>query len=288
MYLGILSWNVRGLGRHEKVRAVRKTIWACKAGVILLQETKLDSQKVGVCKRLRGNRFGDYAFSPEIGSAGGLLSLWDASVFVEDNRIAQDRVIIILGTLVEAKLRIGVCNVYDPNDQSERTMFWSQLKALIDSLRVPIIMGGDFNAVRTWEEKLGTSVSGASMRTFDSFIIESNMVDLPLVGGKFTWMRGGSTFSASRIDRFLLSPVIVERWPNLGQFCLPRSLSDHSPILLKVDKGARGPQPFKYFDYWADESSYFELVSYTISSSSGLGVGALLKKVKAKSKEWVM
>ncbi|GMI86482.1 hypothetical protein HRI_002317500 [Hibiscus trionum] len=287
MNLCFLSWNVRGLGRREKVRAVSKKIRDSKARIVFLQETKLDAQKLSTIKRIGGRRLREVVVSSASRAAGGLVTLWDDKVFTAEKSIVCERVVIIIGTLVEEKLRIGLCNVYAPNVQSERREYWSFLKEAMASVEAPIIMGGDFNAIRSWEEKFGASSLCPSMRAFDEFIVESGLVDLPLKDGIYTWMRGGNTNSASRLDRFLVPPEIVDRWPSIGQFCLTRSLSDHNLILLRVEKGKRGPQPFKYFDFWADDPCYTDIVKSTIDNCSERGVADLLKKIKLKSKDWV-
>jgi len=68
---------------------------------------------------------------------------------------------------------------------------------------------GDFNAVRCPEERRGTSgvFTTAWIDTFNNFIEDLTLLDLPLRGRMFTWFRGDGK-SMSRIDRFLLS----ENW----------------------------------------------------------------------------
>lgn len=43
------------------------------------------------------------------------------------------------------------------------------------------------------------------MRDFNDFINNSELVDLHLVGGEYTWFRQGARNQFSRIDRFLIS-----------------------------------------------------------------------------------
>ncbi|GMI94029.1 hypothetical protein like AT1G43760 [Hibiscus trionum] len=123
------------------------------------------------------------------------------------------------------------------------------------------------------------------MRDFDEFIGECNLVDLPLSNGAFTWFRGVNSITASRSDRFLISPEIIVNCPNLVQKRIPRSLSDHSPILLRQGISERGPQPFKFFDYWADDPSYDSQVKAVMSGDRS--ITETLRSVKAVSKEWI-
>lgn len=48
-------------------------------------------------------------------------------------------------------------------------------------------MGGDFNDVRYSGERLGASKFTRHMRSFNDFIEELGLVDLPLRSASFTW-----------------------------------------------------------------------------------------------------
>lgn len=69
---------------------------------------------------------------------------------------------------------------------------------------------------------------------FNSFIDGIVLVDLPLIGHRFTWYRGDNR-SMSHIDRFLLSENWCLRWPNSIQVAQLRGLSDHCALVLSVD-----------------------------------------------------
>ncbi|KEH26260.1 hypothetical protein MTR_6g048650 [Medicago truncatula] len=71
--------------------------------------------------------------------------------------------------------------------------------------------------------------------SFNEFIEECVLVDLPLCGRKFTWFKGDGR-SMSRLDRFVLSEGWCLLWPNSMQVAHLRVLSDHCPIVLSVDE----------------------------------------------------
>lgn len=83
-------------------------------------------------------------------------------------------------------------------------------------------------------ERVGRSVGGISreMGDFQMFVDNMELIDLPMVGRKFTWVsKEGSAMS--RLDRFLLSTGWLSQWLDLTQWGLNRSVSHHCPILLK-------------------------------------------------------
>ena len=51
------------------------------------------------------------------------------------------------------------------------------------------------------------------MEELNSFINKMELIDTPLVGMKFTWVRAGGN-AMSRIDRILVSMEWLQFWPN--------------------------------------------------------------------------
>ncbi|KAK3206447.1 hypothetical protein Dsin_020493 [Dipteronia sinensis] len=95
-----------------------------------------------------------------------------------------------------------------------------------------MVLGVDFNTVMNPNERIGVSCNSGSMRSFNSFMLQGNVVDIPLQGIKYTWSNNRDREAWARLDRFLLSPIILLRFSNLVQKGLPRCLSDHNPILI--------------------------------------------------------
>ena len=94
---------------------------------------------------------------------------------------------------------------------------------------------GDFNEVRNIGKRNGCVRRDRGMRDFNDFIECLEVVDLPLLGRKFTWGESQKGDKWSRLDRFLLHYEWVEKFDS-KQWGLPRALSNHSPILLMKDE----------------------------------------------------
>src|SRR3954467_5512721 len=84
---------------------------------------------------------------------------------------------------------------------------------------------------------------------FKEFIEEMELVDLPTIGGKFTWIKSNGK-SMSRIDKFLLSDSLIEDWKVVGQYIGERDVSDHAPIWFKDNRKDWGPKTFKFNNLW--------------------------------------
>ncbi|KAK8612419.1 hypothetical protein V6N13_092535 [Hibiscus sabdariffa] len=183
--------------------------------------------------------------------------------------------------------KCALINVYGPHEVGERSQMFDNLRKCIFDLQVPVIIGGDFNVVRTKEEKIGVSFQKKAMREFSGFIETMSLVDIPLVGGRFTWSNFREDPSFSRLDRFLISAEVLMLWFDVIQSILPKSISDHNPVCLSMVSSSWGPRPFKWFNFLADDKDYVHRVEKVCSESCGAGIGNILRNCKRVSKDWV-
>ncbi|KAK8518199.1 hypothetical protein V6N12_017356 [Hibiscus sabdariffa] len=77
------------------------------------------------------------------------------------------------------------------------------------------VVGGDFNTIRSREEKVGRSFNASSMRALAEFIDGNGLLDIPLSGSKFTWSNFRECATQCRLDRLVVSPEIIQLLPNL-------------------------------------------------------------------------
>ncbi|GJS21657.1 RNA-directed DNA polymerase, eukaryota [Tanacetum coccineum] len=71
---------------------------------------------------------------------------------------------------------------YAPQDASKKRSLWTRLHDLIQHFQTMTIMLGDFNEVRSESERLGSVFCKSGAKAFNEFIIESDLVDLPMGG----------------------------------------------------------------------------------------------------------
>ena len=111
---------------------------------------------------------------------------------------------------------------------------------------VPWCAIGDFNVVRFPSERLGCDSFSPTMMEFSNWIDHHNLVDLPLVGGTYTWSSGAMPPTMSRIDRALVSSDWEDHFSDVIQKMLPRPISDHYPILVEAGGMMWGKSSFKF------------------------------------------
>ncbi|KAE8706948.1 hypothetical protein F3Y22_tig00110387pilonHSYRG00356 [Hibiscus syriacus] len=168
-----------GLGKKEKVKAVSRLIESNRASMVLLQESKTVVIPVSVERMIKSILDREIVVAPAEGFSGGLISLWDRNIFIANSHTVSRRFIMLEGLLVLHKVKIGIINVYGPNFYGERVSFFDQLNNIIDSLKLPVVVGGDFNIVRKNSERTGNHDNLASM-LFENFISKWDLVDVPI------------------------------------------------------------------------------------------------------------
>ncbi|GMI70474.1 hypothetical protein HRI_000716700 [Hibiscus trionum] len=97
MDLSIISWNIRGMGKMEKLGAIRRLMVTEKPKILFLQETNLSTFIPAVYRGMGcGSRLGKI-FSPAVGASGGLLTIWDLDFFSVIESFFLRRFIAIIG-----------------------------------------------------------------------------------------------------------------------------------------------------------------------------------------------
>ena len=98
------------------------------------------------------------------------------------------------------------------------------------------------------------------MFKFSDFIAKHLLVDLPLVGGEYTWFRDSNNPSMSRIDRVLMSADWEEHFLDVSQRTLPRVVSNHYPLLVEVGGVSRAKSPFRFENMWLKVEGFVDKV----------------------------
>ncbi|GMI72472.1 hypothetical protein HRI_000916500 [Hibiscus trionum] len=290
MKLSILSWNIRGVRRKEKIRAVRKVIKKNKPKIIFLQETKLESISAKLVKAIWNDGVVKSAFSPALGSAGGLLCLWDSNFFHVTDCIVHQRFIALIGNMGSNLFSCGLLNVYGPSVDAEKSEFLSDILQFLENRNLPWCIGGDWNVFLDPAEKLGFSLNTTLIDLFRNFVHDAELIDLPLQGGKFTWSNNRDPPTFVRLDRFLVSSDFSLNFSNIVQRLLGKALSDHNAIFLFDEAVNWGPKPFKIFNFWFEEVGFEDTVRQALvnlkSKNSSLGIGGLIRGSKNAVKKW--
>ncbi|GJY96199.1 RNA-directed DNA polymerase, eukaryota, reverse transcriptase zinc-binding domain protein [Tanacetum coccineum] len=216
----------------------------------------------------------------------------DIKVFRKLNATISDYFIAIQGLWVFNDKRLMIIAVYAPQEASEKRMLWEYLNHVIDNWNGEVVIMGDFNEVRSREERYGTTFNKQGADVFNSFISLGGLVDVLLEGCSFTWVHK-STSKMSKLDRFLISEGLIEARLNISAISLDRYLSDHRPILLREFYVDYGPVPFRFYHYWYELEGFDSFVEEVWKEQGYSNVNAFdafmmkLRNLKAKIRIWI-
>ena len=88
-------------------------------------------------------------------------------------------------------------------------------RAAAEDLRfpLPVVVGGDFNLIRSPDEKNNDRVNRPRMQMFNDCIAELGLRELERTGARFTWTNRQANPTHSVLDRVLVSPEWEHRCP---------------------------------------------------------------------------
>ena len=98
-----------------------------------------------------------------------------------------------------------ITGVYALNGRVEREHVWEEIGVVRSVFEGPWAVCGYFNIIRYPSEKRNCKRRTLDIIEFSDLIEDMDMVYLQLVGGNYTWFKGGNNNVASRIDKILIS-----------------------------------------------------------------------------------
>ena len=120
----ILNWNVRGINSQTRWDDLRARIEESNCGVICIQETKRDSFDQAYLRNFSPRRFNQFAYNPAIGLSGGLITIWNGSLF-SGNVISRSSYQITVKLTCNLSGHIFyISNIYGPCQNEDRVDFF--------------------------------------------------------------------------------------------------------------------------------------------------------------------
>ncbi|GJZ61155.1 RNA-directed DNA polymerase, eukaryota [Tanacetum coccineum] len=236
-------------------------------------------------KFMWGNFNYDFVCSNSIGSSGGILCIWEESDFKKDHVMISDSFVAIYGTWIPNKTKIIMVVIYAPQQPVYRRALWDYISILLRRWTGEAILMGDFNEVRSIEERCGSWFNASNARVFNHSISSSGLIDVKMEGYSFTWSHPSAN-KMSKLDRFLVSDGIISLFPSITAICLDRHLSDHCPILLCEVKLDFGPIPFRFFHSWFNFDGFDAMVEQTLSCDQAVDLERVVSRDEIRSAVW--
>ncbi|KAK1436726.1 hypothetical protein QVD17_02508 [Tagetes erecta] len=131
---------------------------------VMSYESKCDLVSERELRAFWGNSVLGFEFVKASGRSGGIISMWDSSIFVKSNVLKDKNYLLVSGNLNGYSQTIHIVNIYAPQRPSDKKSLWDTLENLKRSMPGMWIMFGDFNAVRVIEDRRNTSFNPVCQR----------------------------------------------------------------------------------------------------------------------------
>ncbi|GKV13708.1 hypothetical protein SLEP1_g24695 [Rubroshorea leprosula] len=171
-----------------------------------------------------------------VGRSGGLVVLWTEDVQIHLFTYSQSHIDMEILDLTD--LQWHLTGFYGQVEIGRYHESWAVLKSLKSSSTLPSFCLGDFNEITKQSEKMGGNPrSEHQIQSFGEGIDYYELLELGYKGPHFTFVRKHhDNVLRERLDRVLMNRAWEEQFPGSISHHLPTMQSDHSPILIKVQR----------------------------------------------------
>jgi endonuclease/exonuclease/phosphatase family metal-dependent hydrolase len=129
-------------------------------------------------------------------------------------------------------LRLEIMGIYGPADHSHSHTFLAEISNKINNTESPMLVGGDFNLIRSGTDKNNDNINWARVDMFNEAIGEWALREIPRTGARYIWSNRQLNPVRSVLDRVFISPDLEPTFP-LCTVTAETSLgSDHTPLIL--------------------------------------------------------
>lgn len=285
-----LIWNCRGVGK--------KGIATCLTDLIRdhsLDFMVLKKDLSPKCLR-RLDPFGlfNWEWIPSRGKSGGVLcgvrhDTLDIISCTKGKYILQ----MVLDDK-RKKIVWGLLVVYGSAHEESKEEFLVELASMCSNMKVPYIVGGDFNILRHSGEKNKSFSICKSTNLFNSVINTLALREIHISGGKYTWTNNQAHPTLEKLDRIVMSETWEDLFPLVSVRKLVREIADHNPLLLSSgEEGRDAPKPREFwFDLsWIKDDKFIPAVSRIwsrlVQSVDPIDIlNIKLKRIKTYFKGW--
>ncbi|XP_019435225.1 PREDICTED: uncharacterized protein LOC109341721 [Lupinus angustifolius] len=186
---------------------------------------------------------------------GSLLpNLWGACREGINPQIISNTAQQISISLMQHNKLAFICAVYAHTNYMMRRTLWTEIMSLISNNNGPWCCIGDFNSVLGANECKGSYLPNRlACDDFQRFSEDGRLHHILTRGAEFKWTnrRRGLAHTEKRLDRSLCNESWMTIWQQSYCCTLPRSASDHHPIMFGFcNEQARVQSQFRFHKMW--------------------------------------
>lgn len=184
--MNALCWNCRGVGNPRTVRVLSDLVKSLNPDFLFLSETISKADKV---EQIRIKLGFSHCFAVDcVGHSSGLGVFWRNNVGCEISSYSQNHVDVNFLQNNVAAWRLSC--FYGFPERTRRQSSWDFIRFLANKYDIPWCIMEDFNDLLYDSDKWGNIAHPRNLfEGFRSAIDDSNLSELDLHGGKYTWER---------------------------------------------------------------------------------------------------
>ena len=248
----IVDWNLRGINSQRRWDEIRAKADESNCHIMCFQETKREHFDHACIRNFCPRRINQFAYSPSIGNSGGIITLWNGNMF--DGTVIQSskfQLTVQLICKMSARI-IYITNVYAPTIEEEREVFLNWLHDVDTSLMEFWIILGDFNLMRSPDNRNRPGGDIGNMMRFNQVIQHLDLEEIPLKGRAFTWSNMQDSPLLEKLDWIFTTSNWISTFPNTIATPMANLFSDHVPILISIGTDVPKTQIFRFEEYWLE------------------------------------
>lgn len=200
-------------------------------------------------RKFRPPQFDSFEFLPSIGASGGIISIWKGAKFEGKLLSHNDFAISVEITCKLSSESWILTNIYAPCTTDGKASFLEWFKHIDMSDDIKWLTVGDFNLMRSPENRNKDGGNFNEMLGFNNAISRLRLVEIPLKGCKYTWTNNQPSPLLERLDWFFSSNSWTTAFPSTVASALSRDTSDHTPCLISATTTVPRDQIFRFENY---------------------------------------
>ncbi|XXG86452.1 hypothetical protein AAC387_Pa11g1346 [Persea americana] len=193
--LKLLYWNCKGIANLCTKRVLANLVHNHHPDLIFISEPMSSFHSTSSLGLSSFDFDTFHSNSPHLAT----LNLW---CFLNSNHHlatsifnASSQHLIMLFSNPTSGLSTFITGVYDSTNPTHRKNLW-QILINTSPTTLPWCVLGDFNAILAHDEKLSLrQATPSSLKDFQTVVIQADLSDISLSGGKFTWSNNRKGFS---------------------------------------------------------------------------------------------
>jgi mannosylglycoprotein endo-beta-mannosidase len=165
---------------------------------------------------MAGNRDFLWFWQSARGHFGGLIVGVKSEMFEVEEYRKED---YFLGVLLRQRVtnfRFWFVNIYGPAQHDFSEAFIQELSIFCANEALPVLLGGDFNLIRSNNDRNQGMGDQKLMELFNGFIGDFHLREIHSSGPRFTWSNKQRNPTLIKLDRYLMS----EGWENQFPTCV--------------------------------------------------------------------